>query len=43
MAKRLASRGAEPMSNSPDQLAQYRRAESERWRKLIAGMKLKVD
>jgi tripartite-type tricarboxylate transporter receptor subunit TctC len=32
MAKRFASQGAEPMSSSPAQLAQYRRAESERWR-----------
>jgi tripartite-type tricarboxylate transporter receptor subunit TctC len=43
VATRFASQGAEPMSNSPEQLAQYRRAEFERWRKLIAEMKLKVD
>jgi tripartite-type tricarboxylate transporter receptor subunit TctC len=43
LAKRFASQGAEPLSNSPDQLAQYRRAEYERWRKLIAEMKLKVE
>lgn len=43
LAKRFASQGAEPLSNSPDELAQYRRAEFERWRKLIATMKLKVE
>ncbi len=43
LAKRFASQGAEPLSNTPDQLAQYRRAEYERWRKLIAEMKLKVE
>jgi tripartite-type tricarboxylate transporter receptor subunit TctC len=43
IAKRFASQGAEPSSNTPDQLAQYRRAEFERWRKLIAELKLRVD
>jgi tripartite-type tricarboxylate transporter receptor subunit TctC len=43
LAKRFASQGAEPMSTSPDQLAQYRRAESDRWRKVIAGLKLKAE
>jgi tripartite-type tricarboxylate transporter receptor subunit TctC len=43
LAKRFAGQGAEPLSNSPDQLAQYRRAEYERWRKLIATMKLKME
>ena len=43
VATRFASQGAEPASNSPEQLAQYRRAEFERWRKLIAGMKLRVE
>ena len=43
LAKRFASQGAEPLSTTPDQLAQYRRAEYERWRKLIAEMKLKVE
>ena len=43
IAKRFASQGAEPMSNSPEQLAQYRRAEFERWRKLIADLKLRVE
>jgi tripartite-type tricarboxylate transporter receptor subunit TctC len=43
LAKRFASQGAEPQSSSGDQLAQYRRAEYERWRKLIVEMKLKVE
>ena len=43
LAKRFASQGAEPMGNSPDQLAQYRRAEFERWRKLIVEQKLRVE
>jgi tripartite-type tricarboxylate transporter receptor subunit TctC len=43
LAKRFASQGAEPLSNTPDQLAQYRRAEYERWRKLIAAMNLKAE
>jgi len=43
IAKRFASQGAEPMTNSPEQLAQYRRAEFERWRKLIADLKLRVE
>jgi tripartite-type tricarboxylate transporter receptor subunit TctC len=43
IATRFASQGAEPASNSPEQLAQYRRAEFERWRKLIAEMKLRVE
>ena len=43
IAKRFASQGAEPQSNSPEQLAQYRRAEFERWRKLIADLKLRVE
>ena len=43
IAKRFASQGAEPMSNSPEQLAQYRRVEFERWRKLIADLKLRVE
>ena len=43
LARRFASQGAEPMSNTPEQLAQYRRAEFQRWRKLIADLKLKVE
>jgi len=43
IAKRFASQGAEPLSNTPEQLAQYRRAEFERWRKLIAELKLRVE
>jgi tripartite-type tricarboxylate transporter receptor subunit TctC len=43
LAKRFASQGAEPMSSTPEQLAQYRRGEFERWRKLIAELKIKVD
>src|SRR5690349_19231828 len=43
LAKRFAGQGAEPQSSTPEQLAQYRRAEYERWRKLIVEMKLKVD
>jgi tripartite-type tricarboxylate transporter receptor subunit TctC len=43
LAKRFDSQGAEPMSNTPGQLAQYRRAEFERWRKLIAEQKLRVE
>lgn len=43
LAKRFASQGAEPLTNSPQELAQYRRAEYERWRKLIVRMKLKAD
>ncbi len=43
LSKRFSSQGAEPLSNTPEQLAQYRRAEFERWRKLIAELKLKVD
>lgn len=43
MAKRFASQGAEPSTTTPEQLASYRRAEFERWRKLIASMKLKIE
>ena len=43
LAKRFASQGAEPQSTTGEQLAQYRRAEHERWRKLIAQLKLKPD
>ena len=43
MARRFASQGAEPSATTPEQLAQYRRSEFERWRKLIAEMKLKVE
>jgi tripartite-type tricarboxylate transporter receptor subunit TctC len=43
MAKRFASQGAEPSTTTPEQLASYRRAEFERWRQLIAQMKLKID
>lgn len=31
------------MPPRPENLAQYRRSEFERWRKLIAQMKLKVN
>lgn len=40
IAKRFSTQGAEPASSTPEQLAQYRRGEFERWKKLIAGMKL---
>jgi len=43
LSRRFSSQGAEPMSNTPEQLAQYRRGEFERWRKLIAELKLKVE
>lgn len=43
MAQRFASQGAEPAGSTPEQLAQFRRAEFERWRKVIAGMKLRLD
>ena len=43
MAKRFASQGAEPSATTPEELVQYRRSEFERWRKLIAEMKLKVN
>jgi tripartite-type tricarboxylate transporter receptor subunit TctC len=43
LSKRFASQGAEPSGNTPEQMAQYRRAEFERWRKLIAEQKLRVD
>lgn len=43
LSKRFASQGAEPSSNTPEQMAQYRRSEYERWRKLIAEQKLRVD
>ncbi len=43
LSKRFSSQGAEPQSNTPLQLAQYRRTEFERWRKLIAELKLKVE
>lgn len=43
LTKRFAGQGAEPQSTTGEQLAAYRRAEHERWRKLIAEMKLKVD
>jgi len=43
LSKRFSSQGAEPMSNTPEQLAQYRRAEFERWRKLITELKLKAE
>lgn len=43
LSKRFSSQGAEPMSNTPEQLTQYRRTEFERWRKLIAELKLKAE
>jgi tripartite-type tricarboxylate transporter receptor subunit TctC len=43
ISRRFSTQGAEPMSNTPEQLAQYRRAEFERWRKLITELKLKVE
>jgi tripartite-type tricarboxylate transporter receptor subunit TctC len=43
LSKRFSTQGAEPASTTPEQLAQYRRAEFERWRKLIADLKLKVE
>ena len=43
LSQRFASQGAEPSSSTPEQLAQYRRAEFERWRKLIAAMNLRVE
>jgi tripartite-type tricarboxylate transporter receptor subunit TctC len=43
MAKRFASQGAEPSATTPEELVQYRRSEFERWRKLIAELKLKVN
>ena len=43
LAKRFASQGAEPLGNTPEQLSQYRRSEFERWRRLIAELKLKVE
>jgi tripartite-type tricarboxylate transporter receptor subunit TctC len=43
LAQRFAGQGAEPQSTTPEQLAQYRRSEFERWRKLIAELKLKVE
>lgn len=42
LAKRFAGQGAEPQPTTPEQLVQYRRAEFERWRKLIVEMKLKA-
>jgi tripartite-type tricarboxylate transporter receptor subunit TctC len=43
ISRRFSTQGAEPISNTPEQLAQYRRAEFERWRKLITELKLKVE
>jgi len=43
LAKRFADQGAEPATSTPEQLAQYRRVEYERWRKLIAELKLKPE
>ncbi|MGH8742594.1 MAG: tripartite tricarboxylate transporter substrate binding protein, partial [Burkholderiales bacterium] len=43
LAKRFAGQGAEPQGTTGEQLAQYRRSEYERWRKLISEMKLKVE
>ena len=43
IAQRFASQGAEPAGSTPDQLAKYRRAEFERWRKLISTMNLRLD
>jgi tripartite-type tricarboxylate transporter receptor subunit TctC len=43
LAQRFAGQGAEPQSSTPEQLAQYRRAEHERWRKLIVEMNLKPE
>lgn len=43
ISQRFASQGAEPSGSTPDQLAQYRRTEFERWRKLIAGMNLRLE
>jgi tripartite-type tricarboxylate transporter receptor subunit TctC len=43
LAKRFADQGAEPATSTPEQLTQYRRGEYERWRKLIAELKIKAD
>lgn len=43
LSKRFAGQGAEPQGTTSEQLASYRRAEYERWRKLISEMKLKVE
>lgn len=43
ISQRFASQGAEPAGSTPDQLATYRRAEFERWRKLISTMNLRLD
>jgi tripartite-type tricarboxylate transporter receptor subunit TctC len=43
MTQRFASQGAEPAASTPEQLIQYRRAEFERWRKVIARMNLRPE
>ncbi len=43
LGRRFASQGAEPQGTTSEQLAQYRRSEHERWRKLIVEMKLKAE
>jgi len=43
LARRFASQGAEPSTTSPERLDSYRRAEFERWRKLITQLQLKIE
>ncbi len=43
MAQRLASQGSEPRSSTPDELAQFMRDESARWKKVIKSAGIKVE
>lgn len=43
VAQRLMNEGAEPAAGTPEQLAQYMRAEYEGWKKTIAAAKLKLE
>jgi len=43
VAQRLLAEGAEPAPGTPEQLAQYMRAEYEGWRKTITTAKLKIE
>jgi tripartite-type tricarboxylate transporter receptor subunit TctC len=42
-AQRFVTQGVEPSGTTPAELAQYQRVESERWRKLIKSMGLRLE
>ena len=43
VAQRLLHDGAEPAAGTPEQLAQYQRAEYEQWKKTIAAANLRIE